>query len=92
MTVIARWECPEHGADSGPGKRCGRMARPYVLCHREKVKVEYVPASQLAGAVDLTRRLAEGAREKADSGDSRALADALADYDRLTNQQGAVRP
>jgi hypothetical protein len=30
---------------------------------------------------DLARRLAEGAREAADTGDSRALNDALADYD-----------
>lgn len=54
MTVIERWECPEHGnlfapvmtADETP--RCGRRA-----CGKEIVKVKFVPESQLRGAVGL---------------------------------------
>ena len=56
---------------------------------RDYVSVEeYVPASQLRGAVDLARRLAEGAREAQDTGDTRALSTALAEWDDLDASLG----
>lgn len=61
MTVIARWECPEHGDKLAGSQRTGgaEIKRYCVECHAyiKPVKVEYVPASQLQGAVDLLREL-----------------------------------
>lgn len=61
MSVIARSECPEHGTDFGlvrtlhGVKTCGHEVAPYRNCRRELVEVEYVPASQLRGAVEPYR-------------------------------------
>jgi hypothetical protein len=57
MSVIERKECPQHGADRMLGHRCRVMERPYVICNREGVIVEYVPADQLAGAVEALREI-----------------------------------
>jgi hypothetical protein len=55
--VIEREECPTHGVDYGnPGIEPGgerRCARP--RCRKTLVRVEYVPRSELAGAVGAAR-------------------------------------
>ena len=51
MSGIERTECVEHGAARMIGRRCHAWVGPYVLCLRDGVTMEYVPASQLAGAV-----------------------------------------
>ena len=55
MGNIERTECVEHGAANMIGRRCHAWVGPYVLCLRDGVTVEYVPASQLAGAVEALR-------------------------------------
>lgn len=58
MSVITRKECPEHGNDTGlvrtgrGGTTCGHAISAYRNCDKVLVEVEYVPASQLAGAVE----------------------------------------
>lgn len=57
MTVIRRWECPVHGSDTGmnysiEGKlRCGAPVVYGATCATALQEVEYVPTSQLRGAV-----------------------------------------
>lgn len=54
MTVIRRWECPTHGPDFGiaSGSTTGtRWCQHCRIPASVLVEVEYVPASQLQGAV-----------------------------------------
>jgi hypothetical protein len=57
MSVIARNECPEHGPQQ-VGFDGIREVHRCVICLAETVKVEYVPRSQLQGAVGTLRLIA----------------------------------
>jgi hypothetical protein len=59
MAVITRRECPEHGAVPHDSPICERREYPNgEPCGRALVKVEYVPATQLAGAVEASEAAA----------------------------------
>jgi hypothetical protein len=59
MGLIERWECPEHGATriSRPFGSCG--APRCGTCGKVAIRVEYIPASQFAGAVEANAGLRE---------------------------------
>jgi hypothetical protein len=67
MDVIERYECPEHGADTGityverDVLRCGND-RDGRRCGKELIKVKYGPIGLLAGAVADAGKLAAYAR------------------------------
>ena len=67
MGNIERTECVEHGAANMIGRRCHAWVGPYVLCLRDGVTMEYVPASQLAGAVARIRELEDALDKAADA-------------------------
>jgi hypothetical protein len=95
MSVIARKECPIHGHDTRAymlqGElRCG-VECPIATCGQVLVEVEYVPASQLRGAVDLLRQ-ARGFIEPTARERGRG-AELLAEIDRLVGgQSGTKKP
>ena len=58
MSLIERWECQRCGQKKLPGDHKPRRDYHYwrgERCEGEWLKVEYVPASQLAGAVSAER-------------------------------------
>jgi hypothetical protein len=61
VAVIRREECPEHGDRLAGTSFEDHTLRYCVRCHADVrfVVVEYVPRSQVEGAVDLVRDLLE---------------------------------
>jgi hypothetical protein len=62
VTVIARWRCEDHG--DLDGRKAGPNGVPrcaYRGCTLPVERVEYVPADQLAGAVEAIGTLIEHA-------------------------------
>ena len=88
MSLMRHWVCGlGHSFSRDPGATCPREDR---LSHEPcgAPVFEWVDAATYQGAVDLARRLAEGSREAQDTGDTRALSTALAEWDDLDASLG----
>jgi hypothetical protein len=60
MSVMRRWECPEHGETQLQFRGPLTTERVRVCpCGKEAVQVEYVPAEQLRGAVSRLERVGQ---------------------------------
>jgi hypothetical protein len=84
MNLLGPWTirvCPDCGERVPDDRTIHGVCRSPGL-NSYPVEIEVGPTATYRGAVDIAVRLAKGIRESQDTGDTRTLNDALADYDR----------